>query len=102
MSQSFANKVDANQKELVSQFRKLGYSVLLLNAIKGGCPDALVAKHGENFLVEFKSKSGKLNELQEEFIGKWNANVFVVRSIEDIIKLDKKLLAPIKNNRERY
>ena len=47
-----ASKVDENQHEIVSFFRKIGCSVALMHAVGEGFPDLVVGKQGVNLLVE--------------------------------------------------
>lgn len=58
-----------------------------------GMPDAIVCKNGFVAWLEMKSKNGKLSEEQETFIFQWTAhggNVFVVRSLDDALKIIQK------------
>lgn len=62
-----------------------------------GIPDAIICKRsGEGSFVawiEFKTPKGKLSEEQETFIFEWTAhggNVFVVRSLDDALKIIQK------------
>ena len=81
---TYANRVDKNQREIVDGLRSIGCSVLLLNKVKGGCPDILVGFDKRyNILMEIKSENGKLNEAEKDFIDNWNGVVFVVRSFDD-------------------
>ena len=81
-----ANKVDGNQSQIVKELRELGFSVLLLNSVKGGCPDILVGtSDGYNLLVEVKIDSGKLNKLEEEFFDNWKGEIIVARNTEEIL-----------------
>ena len=79
-----AAKVDLNQKEIVKRLRDAGYSVLLLHAVHGGCPDILVGKDGKNWLFEIKSHNGKLTPKQVEFFDSWGGQAAVARSFEQI------------------
>lgn len=54
MRNKFPSRVDRNQPEIVSAFRKRGCSVALLHEAGRGIYDLLVAKHGFNVLVEVK------------------------------------------------
>jgi Holliday junction resolvase len=89
-----AKRVDANQKEIVTELRKLGYSVLILSMVGHGCPDILVGANNRNFLIEIKddkkSKSQtKLTPDETEFIEKWKGNVAVCYTLSDILNLIK-------------
>ena len=87
-----AAKVDSNHGKIVQAFRELGCSVLDLSAVGCGCPDILVGSrlHG-TFLAEIKdgqlAPSRKaLNPLQVAFHENWRGKVFVVESVQDVIK----------------
>lgn len=85
-----AAKVDKTQGEIVEAFRCLGFSVLLLHRVGGGCPDLLVGKGGKDLLVEVKTGNGKLRAGQKEFFETWRgATPRVVRSVDDVINLVK-------------
>ena len=47
-------RVDANQKEIVAELRKLGASAVAIHEIGRGCPDLLVGTLGINYLLEVK------------------------------------------------
>lgn len=77
---------DANQKEIVAALRKLGYSVLII----GQPLDLLVSSATEMWLVEIKSKTGKLNEKQEKFILGWRGKpIIVARTLEELLEAIK-------------
>ena len=84
-----AARVDANQNEIVSAFRKFGCSVLPLHAIGHGCPDILVSKH-KTALVEIKDgkkppSARALTKDQEKFHAEWKGQIFVVKDLGDVI-----------------
>jgi hypothetical protein len=81
-------RTDSNQKVITDCFRRLGYSVLDLSGVGSGCPDIEIGKHGINDLVEIKTENGKLNELQLEFAARWNAPVYIIRSIDEAVDFD--------------
>jgi len=89
-------RVDVNQPEIVSTFRHLGFSVLLLHQLGGGCPDILIGKFGRNSLIEIKdgdrSPSGrKLTDDEEQFHAEWEGEIFIVESMDQAIVLAVKL-----------
>lgn len=49
-----ASRTDANQSDIVTAWRRLGYSVALLHAAGEGVFDLLVSKHGLSLLCEVK------------------------------------------------
>jgi hypothetical protein len=88
-----ARRVDANQAEIVAEFRKCGYSVLDLSGVGQGCPDLLVrrkAKGGVLMLVEVKDgkkppSARELTPPQVKFHAKWP--VVRVMSVDDVLEL---------------
>jgi Holliday junction resolvase len=79
-----AAKVDANQPEIVKYLRDCGFTVTLLHAVGGGCPDLLAGKHGVNYLIEVKGKRGKLTKAQVTWHDEWRGQKMVVRCVEDL------------------
>jgi hypothetical protein len=53
-----ANKVDANQPNIVSALRKCGIKVVLLNAVGDGCPDIACHFRGVWTFLEIKNPAG--------------------------------------------
>ena len=84
-----AAKVDDNQKDLVAQLRKAGYSVRHTHQIGQGFADIVVGHKGVNFLFEIKDcrkppSQRKLTELEQKFHGEWSGQVGVVCTLEDV------------------
>lgn len=65
-------RVDANQAEIVAELRAIGARVEHLHEVGDGCPDIMVAWHG-NYLFEIKTEGGKLNAKQVEWHEDWRA-----------------------------
>jgi Holliday junction resolvase len=82
-----AAKVDANQDQIVSALRAAGASVQSLAAIGKGCPDLLAARAGKMFLLEVKDGKAEPNELQKRWHIAWNAEVHVVRSPDEALRV---------------
>ena len=80
-----AAKVDTNQPEIVAALKAVGASVQHLHMVGDGCFDILVGFRGVNYLLEIKTSTGKLNDLQKEFRGKWKGHKDVVRSIDQAL-----------------
>jgi hypothetical protein len=72
-----AAKKDANHNLIADHLRKLGWSVLDLSRLGGGCPDILVGRPSFAALVEIKSPGGKLTPEQLEVRKKWDGPYFV-------------------------
>lgn len=80
-------KIDGNQKEIVRDLRAIGASAQSLADIGKGCPDIVVGYRGSNFLFELKIKGEKLTEAEAEFHQKWNGQLSVAYSLEDVLKI---------------
>lgn len=84
-------KADNNQPEIVKIFRDLGCSVQHLHTIGKGCPDVLIGKDGQNFLIEIKNGSKhlsqkKLTKDEAEWHQKWRGQVCIIESIDCAIE----------------
>jgi Holliday junction resolvase len=80
-----AKKIDANHKELAQAFQACGCSVLSLASLGRGAPDLACGFGGVTVLVEVKTKTGKLNELQTQFRDSWRGGLMIVRNIDDVV-----------------
>ena len=86
-----ANKVDVNQKQIVTNLRYSGCSVQTLNAVKEGCPDILVGYQKKNYLFEIKDGSKppsarKLTDDELLFHSLWRGQVCIVHNFADCMK----------------
>ena len=72
-------RVDLDQRAVIARLEEMGFSVLNLSAVGRGCPDLLVGKNGQNFLLEIKSEKGTLTPAQIEFHKNWQGHCGVVR-----------------------
>jgi Holliday junction resolvase len=88
---SYLKRVDKNQSEIVDVARKLGYYVHHTHEVGKGFPDLVAGKKGINFLMEIKNGNSSLTLQQKEFHKNFLGTVTIIRSIDDLIKLDKKL-----------
>jgi len=84
--------VDANQSELVSFARKIGFSVAVTSEAGKGFPDLTLGKYGLTFLVEVKDgkkppSARKLTEPQEQFHSSWRGHISIATCHDDIIDL---------------
>ena len=93
-----AKRVDANQKEIVDLFRKMGCLVWDSSGLGRGFPDLIVQRRHphtgnfETYLVEVKDGSlipsrRKLNKLQQAFHKIWHCHI--VESPDDVIEMLK-------------
>ena len=60
--------VDRNQQEVIDALRCAGYLVTDIHTLGKGRPDLLVSKYRNLYLVEVKTRDGKLTEDEREFI----------------------------------
>ena len=91
-----AAKVDSNQKQIVKDLRKLGFSVL------PGHDDILIGYQGLTVWVEIKSpdtigkdgeiKQSKIRESQKKLASEWRGQYWICSSTEEILENIKNLL----------
>ena len=81
------HRADDNQHEIIDALRKMGVPVLVLSQVGGGCPDLMIYWHNKAYLLEVKTDKGELSKGQKEFLDIWRGVVFIVRSVEEVIKL---------------
>ena len=79
MSGRYANKRDANEKEIVQELEARGYSVTKMDKPV----DLLIGKHGRTWCAEVKMEGGKLTKSQVDFYAAWRGNHLILRSIQD-------------------
>lgn len=89
---SYARKVDANQPEIVSAFRRLGCSVAHCHTVGDGFPDIAVGLNGLTYLVEIKDgakapSARKLTKPEQEFHEAWQGHICIVNSVDDVLAL---------------
>ena len=85
-------RIDDNQKEVVSQLRKLGVSVAITSMLGKGFPDLVLGHQNKNFLIELKdgskTKSRKtLTEDEAKFFNDWKGQVDKCESLDDICRI---------------
>ena len=101
-----AARVDANQSEIVSGLRYLGFSVQCLHAVGGGCPDLLVGTGKGNYLLEVKDGDKPpsrrvLTKEQETWHRAWVGPKAVVTSLPEAlaaIGIKPPVYAPLKDD----
>ena len=82
-------RTDSNQQEVMDTLRAAGYMVFDAHRLGKGFPDLAVCKYRNVYLVEVKTRDGKLTEDEREFI-KSGWPVIVVFSGQDAVdKLHK-------------
>jgi hypothetical protein len=89
-----AKKVDANQRKIVTELRKMGMSVMVMSNLGHGKPDicvgCVISGRPTNLLFEIKDGSKppsfrKLTPHEEKFFETWNGQVNIVYSVEDVL-----------------
>lgn len=99
-----ASRTDANQSDIVSAFRKRGYSVECLHAVGNGVFDLMISKRGLVFNVEVKDgeqdfSSRQFTKKQRKWNFSWQGMKCVAKCLEDVETIDSQithLLAKIK------
>ena len=78
---------DLNHKEIATNCRRLGMSVVDLADVGNDCPDLLIGWRGKNYLVEVKSGKNALRDGQRQFADNWRGLKPVqVNNFNDIVK----------------
>ena len=77
--------VDKNQAEIVSALVKVGASVHITSDVGDGFPDIVVGWRGGNFLLEIKTREGRLNKAQKRWHGRWRGQHAVVRNVDEAL-----------------
>lgn len=81
-----AARTDANQQEIVDALRKVGASVESLHRVGGGVPDLLIGFRNQNFLIEVKTGTGRLNDRQRDWHQLWRGHVAIARTIDEALR----------------
>jgi len=83
-------RIDDNQKSIVTNLRRCGFTVTSLASIGKGCPDIIVGAYGINLLFEIKDGSKtpsqqKLTPMEMEFRDSWKGQYNVVTNFDEAI-----------------
>lgn len=86
------NRIDANQNEVVTALRKLGFSVAITSMLGKGFPDLVVGTNKCNYLFELKDNKKtpsqkKLTPDEEKFFAGWRGQVNKVETIDEILEI---------------
>jgi len=79
-----AYRVDANQAQIIKAFCERGAIVDITAKVGNGFPDIVVNYAGLFAVVEVKTKTGKLREVQEKWHNTHHGLRFVVRGVDDV------------------
>ena len=91
----YANRIDANQNQIVDALRKAGAVVRIISQ-GDGIPDLLVGYRGYTILMEVKDgekvpSARKLTEAEQKFFDDWRGGMLVViNSVEEAIETLKR------------
>ena len=93
-------RIDRNQPETVKEFRRLGYSVLIIAQLKKCC-DIIIARDGFTCAVEIKDgekppSQRKLTEGEQEFKDTWKGRWYLCESLDDAQAIDRTESALVK------
>lgn len=80
-------RVDKLQSEIVLGLRMAGVKVAITSNIGNGFPDLLVKFRGTLYLMEIKSKGGKLTQDEKDFFSEWQDVTTVIYSLDDALKV---------------
>ena len=80
-------RTDSNQVEVMEALRAAGYMVFDAHRLGKGFPDLVVCKYRNVYLVEVKTKDGKLTPDEREFIKDGWPVVVVYDGQDALIKL---------------
>ena len=73
---------DSNEKPIVEALEAVGAKVMRLDDV-----DLLVYFRDKLYLLEVKTPKGRLNKKQAKFFREWAGAVFIVRSVDDALRL---------------
>lgn len=77
----YAAKRDHNEPDIVRALEQVGATVLRIDEI-----DLIVGWRGSNYLLECKSRRGRLTEAQIKLRATWRGQYTVVRSVDEALK----------------
>ncbi|SEO78270.1 hypothetical protein [Nitrosovibrio sp. Nv6] len=102
MTRKYGAKKDANHKEIVDAFEKLGACVLDMSTLGSGVPDILVMCKGTPYMVDIKNPKtgyGKrgLNQNQKEWAAEWKGGpVYMISTVDQVTDMVNGRLGSIK------
>jgi hypothetical protein len=62
--------------------KKAGATVQSIASVGKGCPDILVGFRGWNYVMEIKTKDGKLTPMELTWHRAWAGRIYIVRDVE--------------------
>lgn len=91
-----AAKRDTNEPEIIQALLAIGATVQALS--ETGTPDLLVGFRGHNFLIEVKTRSGKLTDAQKNWHQDWNGQKAIARTSQEALEIIGAYFKPKSNN----
>jgi len=91
----YANRIDANQNQIVDALRGAGAYVRIISQ-GDGIPDLLVAYNGYTILMEVKDgdkvpSARKLTTAEQKFFNEWTGGMLViVNSVDEALEILKR------------
>ena len=79
-------RVDKTQNEIVVALRNVGAKVAITSNLGNGFPDLIVGYRDTIWLMEVKSKGGKLTQDEESFYSEWRPYMVVVYTVDEALK----------------
>ena len=79
-------RVDVNQAEIVAALRGVpGVTVTCTHMVGHGFADLVVGRKGKTFLLEIKSKKGKLTAAEMWWHRAWQGHIAIVRTVDEAL-----------------
>jgi hypothetical protein len=77
----WAKSRDANEPPIVAALRQMGATVIIADH-----PDLIVGFQNKTFLIELKTKGGRLTRSQEQLCSMWNGGpLAVLYTLDEVI-----------------
>ena len=97
MRTNFGHRKDGNHNGIAQAFRDRGFSVRDTHTIGDGFPDMVVAKHGQNILIEIKDpgkppSKRKLTRDEVVFSETWKGWYEIVETLSDVNVVEIKVI----------
>jgi hypothetical protein len=80
----WANRRDKTHSLVIEALRAYGWTVRDTSRVGQGFPDLLIAKRGRTVLVEIKTSTGRLKEVQKVFLMEWPGEWAILTSLDDV------------------
>jgi len=74
-------KRDSNELEIIEALQAVGAKVMQLDEF-----DLLVGFRDKLYMLEVKTKTGRLNKKQARLFREWAGHIWIVRSVDDALR----------------